>query len=194
MGRAIPGHDVEIVSPQGEVLPGGETGVIAVRRPDPVMFIGYWRQPEATAAKFAGDWCLTGDIGIKDEAGYFWYKGREDDLIGSGRYRIGPTDIEDCILARPAVLLVAVVGVPDAIRGEIVKAFIVPRPGIAAGPKLADEIQGLVRDRLAAYQYPRAVEFVDSLPMTATGKIMRRMLRERAASVGEAQPSRVAEG
>ena len=194
MGRAIPGHDVEIVSPQGEVLPDGETGVIAVRRPDPVMFIEYWRQPEATAAKFAGDWCLTGDIGIKDEAGYFWYKGREDDLIGSGGYRIGPTDIEDCILAHPAVLLVAVVGVPDAIRGEIVKAFIVPRPGIAAGPTLADEIQGLVRDRLAAYQYPRAVEFVDSLPMTATGKIMRRMLRERAASVGEAQPSRVAEG
>jgi len=121
-------------------------------------------------------------------------KGREDDLIGSGGYRIGPTDIEDCILAHPAVLLVAVVGVPDAIRGEIVKAFIVPRPGIAAGPKLAGEIQGLVRDCLAAYQYPRAVEFVDSLPMTATGKIMRRMLRERAASVGEAQPSRVAEG
>jgi acetyl-CoA synthetase len=179
MGRAIPGHDVEIVSPQGEVLPDGEIGVIAVRRPDPVMFIEYWRQPEATAAKFAGNW-LTGDIGIKDEGGYFWYKGREDDLISSGGYRIGPTDIEDCILAHPAVLLVAVVGAPDPIRGEIVKAFIVPRPGISAEPKLAGEIQGFVRDRLAAYQYPRAVEFVDSLPMTATGKIMRRELRQRS--------------
>ncbi len=186
MGRAIPGHDVEIVSPQGEVLPDGEIGVIAVRRPDPVMFIEYWRQPEATVAKFAGNWCLTGDIGVKDEAGYFWYKGREDDLIGSGGYRIGPTDIEDCILAHPAVLLVAVVGVPDPIRGEIVKAFIVPRPGTDAGPKLAAEIQVFVRDRLAAYQYPRAVEFVDSLPMTATGKIMRRKLRERAMNVGNA--------
>jgi acetyl-CoA synthetase len=184
MGRAIPGHDVKIVSPQGEVLPDGEIGVIAVRRPDPVMFIEYWHQPEATAAKFAGDWCLTGDIGVKDEGGYFWYKGREDDLIGSGGYRIGPTDIEDCILAHPAVLLVAVVGVPDPIRGQIVKAFIVPRPGTAAGPKLADEIQAFVRDRLAAYQYPRAVEFVDSLPMTATGKVMRRKLRERAMNVG----------
>ena len=186
MGRAIPGHDVKIVSPQGEVLPDGEIGVIAVRRPDPVMFIEYWRQPEATAAKFAGDWCLTGDIGVKDEGGYFWYKGREDDLIGSGGYRIGPTDIEDCILGHPAVLLVAVVGVPDPIRGQIVKAFIVPRPGTAAGPKLADEIQAFVRDRLAAYQYPRAVEFVDSLPMTATGKIMRRKLREGAMNVGKA--------
>ena len=186
MGRAIPGHDVKIVSPQGVVLPDGEIGVIAVRRPDPVMFIEYWRQPEATAAKFAGDWCLTGDIGVKDEGGYFWYKGREDDLIGSGGYRIGPTDIEDCILGHPAVLLVAVVGVPDPIRGQIVKAFIVPRPGTAAGPKLADEIQAFVRDRLAAYQYPRAVEFVDSLPMTATGKIMRRKLREGAMNVGKA--------
>ena len=186
MGRAIPGHDVKIVSPQGVVLPDGEIGVIAVRRPDPVMFIEYWRQPQATAAKFAGDWCLTGDIGVKDEGGYFWYKGREDDLIGSGGYRIGPTDIEDCILGHPAVLLVAVVGVPDPIRGQIVKAFIVPRPGTAAGPKLADEIQAFVRDRLAAYQYPRAVEFVDSLPMTATGKIMRRKLREGAMNVGKA--------
>jgi acyl-CoA synthetase (AMP-forming)/AMP-acid ligase II len=104
MGRAIPGHDVEIVSPQGEVLPDGEIGVIAGPRPAPVMFIEYWRQPEATAAKFAGNWCLTGDIGIKDEDGYFWYKGLEDDLISSGGYRIGPTDIEDCILAHPAVL------------------------------------------------------------------------------------------
>jgi acetyl-CoA synthetase len=180
MGRAIPGHDVEIVSPQGEVLPDGEIGVIAVRRPDPVMFIEYWRQPEATAAKFAGKWCLTGDIGIKDDGGYFWYKGREDDLISSGGYRIGPTDIEDCILAHPAVLLVAVVGAPDPIRGEIVKAFIVPRPGISAEPRLAGEIQAFVRDRLAAYQYPRAVEFVDNLPMTATGKVMRRELRQRS--------------
>ena len=185
MGRAIPGHYVEVVSPRGEVLRAGETGVIAVRRPDPVMFIEYWRQPEATAAKFVGDWCLTGDIGIKDEGGYFWYKGREDDLISSGGYRIGPTDIEDCILAHPAVLLVAVVGVPDPVRGQIVKAFIVPRQGVSTGQKLAEGIQAFVRDRLAAYQYPRSVEFVDSLPMTATGKIIRRELRELAANVAK---------
>ncbi len=185
MGKGFPGHEVEVVSAAGEVLPSGEAGIIAVRRPDPVMFIEYWRQPEATAAKFAGDWCLTGDIGIKDEGGYFWYKGREDDLISSGGYRIGPTDIEDCILSHPAVLLVAVVGAPDPIRGEIVKAFIVPRPGNSPGPELASEIQAFVRDRLAAYQYPRAVEFVDSLPMTATGKIMRRELRAGAIDAGK---------
>ncbi len=178
MGRAIPGHAVEVVSPEGEVLAPGTPGVVAIRRPDPVMFLEYWRDPEATARKFVGDWCLTGDLAVKDADGYFWYQGREDDVISSGGYRIGPTEIEDCLLKHPAVGLAAVVGSPDPVRGEIVKAFVVPRPGVAPGPALAAEIQAFVRSRLAAYQYPRAVEFVESLPLTTTGKIRRRELRE----------------
>lgn len=177
MGRAIPGHRVEVVSPDGRPMAAGESGIVAARRPDPVMFLGYWNDSEATRAKFAGDWCLTGDMAIRDEDGYIWYKGREDDLISSGGYRIGPTDIEDCLMKHPAVAMAAVVGVPDPIRGEIVKAFVVPKPEIATGPELADEIRTFVGQRLAHYQAPREVAFVSSLPLTATGKIMRRELR-----------------
>src|SRR4029079_4274142 len=119
MGRPIPGHDVAVVSAKGEPVAAGETGIIAVRRPDPVMFLGYWNNPEATAAKFAGDWCLTGDVAVQDQDGYIWYKGREDDLISSGGYRIGPTDIEDCLIKHEAVLMAAAVGVPDPVRGEV---------------------------------------------------------------------------
>ena len=160
-------------------MPAGGTGIIAVHRPDPVMFLGYWNNPEATEAKFAGDWCLTGDVAIQDPDGYIWYKGREDDLISSGGYRIGPTDIEDCLMKHRAVLMAAVVGSPDPVRGEIVRAFIVPQPGAAPGPALADEIRAFVGGRLAWYQAPREVVFVDELPLTATGKIMRRELRGR---------------
>jgi acetyl-CoA synthetase len=177
MGRAIPGHRVAVVSADGEPVPAGDTGIIAVRRPDPVMFLGYWNNPEATDAKFAGDWCLTGDVAIEDRDGYIWYKGREDDLISSGGYRIGPTDIEDCLMKHPAVLMAAAVGCPDPVRGEIVRAFIVAQPGAAPGPALAEEIRGFVGERLAWYQAPREVVFVDELPLTATGKIMRRELR-----------------
>jgi acetyl-CoA synthetase len=177
MGRAIPGHRVEVVTPDGGPLPAGESGLIAIRRPDPVMFLGYWNNPEATRAKFAGDWCLTGDVAIKDDDGYIRYQGREDDLISSGGYRIGPTDIEDCLMKHPAVVMAAVVGIPDPVRGEIVKAFIVPKPEITPGPALADEIRAFVGQRLAHYQAPREVAFVSSLPLTATGKIMRRELR-----------------
>ena len=180
MGRAIPGHRVDVVSPDGRPLPAGESGIIAVRRPDPVMFLGYWNNPEATRAKFAGDWCLTGDVAIKDDDGYIWYKGREDDLISSGGYRIGPTDIEDCLMKHPAVLMAAVVGSPDPVRGEIVKAFIVPRPEAATGSVLAEEIRHFVGARLAYYQAPREVVFIEELPLTATGKIMRRELRRYA--------------
>jgi acetyl-CoA synthetase len=180
MGRAIPGHRIELVSPDGHPLPAGESGIVAVRRPDPVMFLGYWNNPEATRAKFAGDWCLTGDVAVKDDDGYIWYKGREDDLISSGGYRIGPTDIEECLMKHPAVLMAAVVGVPDPVRGEIVKAFVMPKPEIAAGPALADEIRAFVGQRLAHYQAPREVTFVVALPLTATGKIMRRELRSLA--------------
>ncbi len=179
MGRAVPGHRVAVVSSEGEPLPAGTPGLIAVARPDPVMMLGYWRQPEETAAKFAGDWLLTGDTGHCDEEGYLWFQGRDDDIISSGSYRIGPGDIEDCIMRHEAVLMVAVVGVPDPIRTEAVKAFVLPRPGIAPSEALAAEIQAFVRNRLAAYQYPRHVEFVTELPMTATGKIRRKDLRDR---------------
>ena len=178
MGRAIPGHRVAVVGPDGAELPRGTSGIIATRRPDPVHMLGYWRDPAATAAKHAGDWLLTGDIGVQDEDGYFWFHGRDDDLISSGAYRIGPTDIEDCIIRHPAVLLVAVVGSPDPVRGEVVKAFVLPRPDAEPGEALAQEIQALVRERLAAYQYPREIEFVNELPLTATGKIRRNVLRE----------------
>jgi acetyl-CoA synthetase len=177
MGRATPGHRVEVVMPDGRPLPAGESGIIAVRRPDPVMFLGYWNNPEATRAKFAGEWCLTGDVAVKDGDGYIWYKGREDDLISSGGYRIGPTDIEDCLMKHPAVLMAAVVGSPDPVRGEIVKAFVVAKPEVATGPGLSEEIRTFVGARLAHYQAPREIVFVPALPLTATGKIMRRELR-----------------
>ena len=179
MGRPIPGHTVAVVSAEGEPMPAGETGIIAVRRPDPVMFLGYWNNPEATAAKFAGDWCLTGDVALRDQDGYIWYKGREDDLISSGGYRIGPADIEDCLMKHRAVLMAAAVGQPDPVRGEIVKVFVVPQPGVAPDPALADEIRGFVGGRLAWYQAPREIVFLDELPLTATGKIIRRDLRGR---------------
>jgi acetyl-CoA synthetase len=177
MGRATPGHRVAIVTADGRTLPAGEAGIIAVRRPDPVMFLGYWNNSEATGAKFAGDWCLTGDVAVKDGDGYIWYKAREDDLISSGGYRIGPTDIEDCLMKHPAVLMAAVVGGPDPVRGEIVKAFVVAKPEIATGPGLAEQIRTFVGARLAYYQAPRQIVFVSELPLTATGKIMRRELR-----------------
>ena len=178
MGRAVPGHRVAVISPEGVELPPGQQGLIAVARPDPVMMLGYWNQPEATAQKFVGDWMVTGDTGACDADGYFWFQGRDDDIISSGSYRIGPGDIEDCIIRHPAVLMVAVIGVPDPVRTEIIKAFVVLKPGQAGSPALSAEIQAFVRERLAAYQYPREVEFVDALPLTPTGKIRRRDLRE----------------
>jgi acetyl-CoA synthetase len=179
MGRPIPGHRVAVVSEAGEELPAGQTGIIAVARPDPVMFLGYWNNSEATEAKFAGDWLLTGDVALQDDEGYIWYKGREDDLISSGGYRIGPTDIEDCLMKHDAVLMAAVVGHPDPVRGEIVRAFVVPKTDVPIGPALAEEIRAFVGQRLAWYQAPREVIFVEELPLTATGKIIRRELRGR---------------
>jgi acetyl-CoA synthetase len=181
MGRAVPGHRVAVVDPQGQAVPDGETGTIAVKGPDPVMFLAYWNNPQATAAKFAGDWLLTGDLGRRDEAGYFRFVGRDDDVITSSGYRIGPGEIEDCLLKHPAVALAAAVGVADPLRTQRVKAYVVLNPGHEPDQGLAQEIQDFVRRRLAAHEYPREVAFVDSLPMTATGKIMRRELRRRAA-------------
>jgi len=185
MGRPIPGHGVAIIQDDGSRSPVGEVGEIAVRRPDPVMFLGYWNDPEATAGKFTGDWSRTGDLAYQDGDGYFWFTGRKDDLIISSGYRIGPVEVEDSILNHPAVSLAAVIGAPHSVRGTVVKAFVKLKPAVEPSAALAKSIQDLVRSRLAAHEYPREIEFVDSLPMTATGKLMRRELRraeeERAA-------------
>ena len=179
MGRPVPGHVVAVVDEDGVALGPGEVGQVAVRRPDPVMFLNYWNDAPATAAKFIGDWCLTGDLAHIDTDGYFWFVGRNDDVITSAGYRIGPAEIEDCLMKHPAVAMAAAVGVPDEMRTEIVKAFIVLAPGVAGSPELARQIQEHVKSQLAAHEYPRAVEFVAELPLTATGKIMRRVLRDR---------------
>lgn len=179
MGVAVPGHEVAVVDGEGRPLPPGETGTIAVKRSDPVMFLEYLNRPDATAEKFRGEWMVTGDLGRMDEDGYFWYLGREDDVINSAGYRIGPGEIESCLLQHPAVGLCAVIGVPDPLRGEVPKAFVVPKPGFEPSERLAAEIRDFVKARLAAHAYPRFVEFVESLPLTATGKIRRSELRER---------------
>ncbi|MEZ5667232.1 MAG: AMP-binding protein [Alphaproteobacteria bacterium] len=179
IGRAVPGHSVAVIDDAGDPLPPGTLGEIAVRRPDPVMFTGYWNRPEETAAKFVGAWLRTGDSGTMDADGYIAFAGRTDDVINSAGYRIGPTEVEDCLLRHPAVAMAAVVGAPDPTRGEVVAAFVVLRPAYADEPGLAGSVQDFVRARLAAHAYPRVVRFVPELPMTATGKIVRRLLRER---------------
>ncbi len=179
MGRPIPGHEVAVIDGDGRPVEPGVTGEVAVKGPDPVMFLGYWNNEAATREKFRGEWCLTGDLARVDEDGYFWFVGRNDDVITSSGYRIGPAEIEDQILKHKDVSLVAVIGKPDRIRTEVVKAFIVPKPGVEAGAALAEEIKSFVKTRLAAHEYPREIEFVAELPMTATGKIIRKELRER---------------
>ena len=176
-GRACPGRRVAIVDGEGRLLPPGEEGQIAGWRDDPIVMLEYWKNPEATARKYAGDWLLTGDLGRMDEDGYVFFKSRDDDVITSGGYRIGPGEIEECLMKHPAVSMVGVVGVPDKVRTEIVKAFIQLRPEVAATEALKAELADYVKTRLAAHEYPREVEFVPELPLTTTGKIMRRELR-----------------
>ena len=190
MGRALPGHTVAVLDDAGERVPAGTLGHICCRAPDPVMFLGYWNQPQATVEKFvtnaAGErWLVTGDTGTMDDDGWFTFVGRADDVINSAGYRIGPSEVENSLLSHPAVALSAVIGVPDAARGELVKAFIILNEGYAPSEALAAEVQEYVKTRLAAHEYPRAVAFVDELPMTTTGKIQRHVLREREAA---AQP------
>ncbi|HEX6513812.1 MAG TPA: AMP-binding protein [Chloroflexota bacterium] len=171
MGQAYVGHTATVFDPDERGL-----GEIAIRAPDPVMFLGYWNNPQATREKFSGDWLLTGDMATLDDDGYLWFKGREDDVINSAGYRIGPVEIEECLMRHPEVAMAAVIGVPDAIRGQAVKAFIVRKPG---GSVDAVALQDFVRQRLAAYEYPRQIEFVESLPLTTTGKIRRTELRSK---------------
>jgi acetyl-CoA synthetase len=180
IGRAYPGHRVEVIDETGAPVKRGELGEIAVgRQGDPVFFLEYWKNPEATRDKYVGDWGLTGDQGRMDEDGYLWYQGRSDDVIKSAGYRIGPAEIESCLVKHPAVANAAVIGKPDATRGAIVKAFIVLQPGFSASPDLIAKIQDHVRGRLAPYEYPREIEFIDALPMTTTGKVQRKELRKR---------------
>lgn len=185
-GKAVPGHRVAIIDGAGNEVPRGSQGQIAIARPDPVMFLRYWNNEAATQAKFIGDWMLTGDQGVMDLEGYVTFFGRDDDVITSSGYRIGPGEIEDCLISHPAVQLAAAVGKPDALRTEIVKAYVVLMPGFEASVELAADIRDWVKNRLSMHEYPREVAFVDSLPLTTSGKVIRRLLREKASQ--EAAP------
>ncbi|MBP1845270.1 acetyl-CoA synthetase [Rhizobium petrolearium] len=182
IGRAVPGHHVAIVDEKGIEVPVGKMGQIAIRRPDPVMFLGYWNDEAATKVKFVGDWLMTGDLGRQDEDGYVEFVGRDDDVITSSGYRIGPSEIEDCLTGHPAVRLAAAIGKPDPVRTEIIKAYVVVAPGYSPSDALAAEIREWVKTRLSMHEYPREIAFVDDIPLTTTGKVIRRLLREKAAA------------
>jgi acetyl-CoA synthetase len=180
IGKPVPGHEVAVIDADGVPVASGTIGQIAVRRPNPVMFLDYWGRPDATRDKFIGDWMTTGDQGIVDEDGYFHFVGRDDDVITSSGYRIGPGEIEDCLIRHPAVALAAAIGKPDPLRTEIVKAFVVVKPGVETPrDELVAELQEFVRVRLSAHEYPREIDFIDQMPMTTSGKIIRRLLRDR---------------
>jgi len=179
MGKPYPGHKVEILDTDMEVLPPEKTGEIAVFRKDPVMFLRYWNNPEATRKSFKGDWFLTGDLAYKDAEGYFWFMGRKDDLIISSGHRIGPVEVENSIIRHVCVEEVAVVAHPDEIRGNIVKAFVKLKTGHSPSASIKREIQELVKEDVALYAYPREIEFIDEIPKSVTGKISREKLRER---------------
>ena len=201
MGRPYPGHRVAVIDDAGAVCPRGTPGDVALHRldrhghPDPVFFLGYWRNPAATAAKFTGEvqssWCRTGDTAVMDADGYLWYQGRSDDVFKAAGYRIGPSEIENCLVKHAAVANAAVVPKPDAERGAVVKAYVVLAPGWVGDDSLVQTLQQHVRGRLAPYEYPKEIEFIAALPMTTTGKVQRRVLRlqeqeracERAAAV-----------
>lgn len=188
MGRAYPGHQVAVIDGLGRVVPVGEPGDVAVNRRDvhgdldPVFFLGYLGNDAGTRAKYSGDWCRTGDMARMDADGYLWYEGRSDDVIKSAGYRIGPAEVESCLIQHPAVAMAAVIGKPDAERGAIVKAFVVLAQGHAPSADLEASLARHVRGRLAPYEYPKEFEFVDELPMTTTGKIQRKVLRDREAA------------
>ncbi len=195
MGRGYPGHLVTVIDNEGHEAAIGTPGEVAIRRtdihgdPDPIFFLGYWNQPEATLAKFTGDWWRTGDVAVRDEDGYLWYQGRADDVFKSAGYRIGPGEIENCLIKHPAVANCAVVPKPDAGRGAVVKAYVVLTTEFIAAradsesaggqfdQELIAALQDHVKGQLAPYEYPKEIEFIDQLPMTTTGKLQRRVLR-----------------
>ena len=179
MGRAAPGHLVEVIDEDGKVLPPGSEGEIGVKAAgDPVLLLQYWNNKEASDAKIANGFWRMGDAAVKDEDGYFRFVGRADDVITTAGYRVGPGEIEDCLTKHPAVALAAAVGVPDPVRTEAIKVFIKLADGHNGGPGLEDEIRAYVKTRLSPHEYPRLIEFVSELPMTATGKIRRKELRD----------------
>jgi acetyl-CoA synthetase len=194
MGKGYPGHRVAVIDEHGHECPAGTSGEVAVNRfdvhgyPDPVFFLGYWRNEAATQAKYTGDWCRTGDMAVCDADGYLWYQGRTDDMFKAAGYRIGPGEIENCLVKHPAVANAAVVPKPDRDRGAVVKAYVVLSPNYqsqrsqAADPAafeaaLQSALQQHVKGLLAPYEYPKEIEFIDALPMTTTGKVQRRILR-----------------
>ncbi|HZT55802.1 MAG TPA: AMP-binding protein [Burkholderiaceae bacterium] len=203
MGRPYPGHRVAVIDAAGLECPRGTPGDVALHRrdlhgtPDPVFFLGYWNNAAATKAKFTGDpdrsWCRTGDMAVMDADGYLWYRGRSDDVFKAAGYRIGPSEIENCLVKHAAVANAAVVPKPDAERGALVKAYVVLAPGFEGTPALVEQLQRHVRGQLAPYEYPKEIEFVDALPMTTTGKVQRRVLRlqeEARAAAATAERAR----
>ena len=187
MGRPYPGHRIALVDDDGHEVPQGEPGDVAVHRvapdgtPDPVFFLGYFGNEEGTRRKFSGDWCRTGDVATVDDEGYLWYQGRSDDMFKVAGYRIGPSEIENCLVRHESVANAAVIPSPDETRGNVIKAFVVLAPGHTASDGLVEALQQHVRRHLAPYEVPRIVEFIDALPMTTTGKVQRKVLRERDA-------------
>ncbi|MEF8827624.1 MAG: AMP-binding protein [Haloarcula sp.] len=179
MGRPVPGHDVAVIDEAGDQMPDDEPGAIAVRRPDPVMFHEYWNEPDKTEASFIGEWMDTDDLGTRDADGYLWFKARADDVIITAGYRVGPAEVEDALLEHDAVANAAVIGVDDETRGQRVKAYVEPAPGVEPSDAVAESIATRVRDDLAKYQYPREIEFIDELPTTTTGKVQRHRLQQR---------------
>jgi len=181
MGRAYPGHRVALVDETGAPVAPGEAGEIVTPADAPTRYLGYLNAPDKEAEMRLGPWLRTHDLAVRDADGYFWYKGRSDDLIKSSGFRIGPAEIEECLLSHPAVAECAVVGKPDAARGSIVKAFVRLRAGVAGSDALAEALTAHVRTRLAAYKAPREIAFVDDFALTSSGKINRRLLREAEA-------------
>ncbi len=198
MGKGYPGHRVAVIDEAGRECPADTVGEVAIHRldvhgqPDPIFFLGYWKNEAGTRAKYTGDWCRTGDLATRDADGYLWYQGRADDMFKAAGYRIGPGEIENCLVKHPAVANAAVVPKPDAERGALVKAYVVLTPEARAtlgdGSALVAELQQHVRGKLAPYEYPKEIEFIEALPMTTTGKVQRRVLRlreeERARRAG----------
>lgn len=179
MGFPSPGYNVALIGPHGNPVEQGETGELAVDITDfPYFFLGYWNKPEKTEEKILGKWLLTGDLAIEDEDHYFWFQGRSDDIISSAGYRIGPFEVESSLLEHPAVLEAAVIGKPDAVKGEIVKAYVVLNSHYQPSDELAKELSTYVKEKLSHHQYPREVEFMEYLPKTQSGKIQRFRLRE----------------
>ena len=179
MGRSLPGRTVAIIDENGNPQPDETVGEIAsLTSDDPSIFLGYWDGVTTTNKLQQQDWLRSGDLAYRDKDGYFWYQGRNDDLIKSAGYRIGPAEVEDTLVRHLLVAEAAVVGKPDSERGQIVVAFVRLTQNTERTNALKAELQAFVKHNLAFYKYPRIIEFVDSFPLTSSGKIRRKVLRE----------------